>query len=235
MQITPNVHLVPGMRGANTYLLLGSTVTLVDTGMPGSEDKILAHIEDLGRNTADLSLIVITHHHLDHVGSLAALKARTSAQVLAHPGDAGLISGQQPPPPASSPLLRFIFWVVTPLMPAPRPVPVDLAVQDGDRLEVGGPLGDATVVHVPGHTSGSIALHLPSERMLICGDTLDHRRGRLGPPPKPFTEDMDQALASIRLMAGLEFDILCPGHGAPIVGGAGEQVRAMVQALDLHG
>ena len=95
-----------------------------------------------------------------------------------------------------------------------------------------GPLGGATVVHVPGHTPGSIALHFPSERLLICGDTIDHRRNRLGPPPKPFTEDMDQAIASLRRMAELEFDVLCPGHGTPIVGGADEQVRAMVQALD---
>ncbi len=231
MQITPNVHQIPDMRGANTYLLLGTTLTLVDTGMPGSEDKILAYIEDLGRSADDLFRIVITHHHLDHVGSLAALKARTSAQVLAHPGDAGLISGEQSPPPASSPFMRFLFWLVTPLMPAPEPVPVDLAVRDGSRLDMGDPLGDATVVHVPGHTRGSIALHLPSEQLLICGDTIGHRRGRLGPPPKPFTEDMDQALASMRLMARLEFDILCPGHGAPLTGGAGEQVRAMVQTL----
>jgi glyoxylase-like metal-dependent hydrolase (beta-lactamase superfamily II) len=200
--------------------------------MPGSEDTILGYIETLDRNPDDLSCIVITHHHLDHVGSLAALKARTSAQVLAHPDDTGLISGEQSPPPASSPFMRFLFWLVTPLMPAPEPVPVDLAVGDGDHLDMGDPLVDATVLHVPGHTRGSIALHLPSERLLICGDTIGHRRGRLGPPPKPFTEDMDQAVASIRLLAGLEFDVLCPGHGAPLIGGAGAQVRAMVQTLD---
>ena len=232
MEITPNVHLIPDMRGANAYLLLGATLTLVDTGMPGSEDTILGYIETLGRSATDLSRIVITHHHLDHVGSLAALKARTSAQVVAHPGDAGLISGEQSPPPASSPLMRFLFWLVTPLMPAPDPVPVDLTIQDGEPLDMGDQLGGGVVVHVPGHTPGSIALYLPSQRLLICGDTINHRRGRLGPPPKPFTEDMDQALASIRLMAGLEFDLLCPGHGAPIVEGADRQVRAMVQALD---
>ena len=232
MEITPNVHLIPNMRGANTYLLLGATATLVDTGMPGSADTILGYMEELALSASDLSRIVITHHHLDHVGSLAALKSRTSAQVVAHPGDAGLISGEQAPPPASSPIMRLLFRLVTPFMPAPEPVPVDLAVRDGDRLDLGDPLGSATVVHVPGHTPGSIALHLPSRRLLICGDTIDHRRGRLGPPPKPFTEDMDQALASIRLMAGLECDVLCPGHGAPIVSGADQQVRAMVQALD---
>lgn len=232
MEIIPNVYLIPGMRGANAYLLLGDTLTLVDAGMPGSEETILGYVEGLGLSAHDLSRIVITHHHLDHVGSLAALKSRTSAQVLAHPGDAGLISGEQSPPPASSPLMRFLFWLVTPLMPAPEPVPVDLAVQDGDRLDTPGPLGGATVVHVPGHTPGSIALHLPSERLLICGDTIDHRRNRLGPPPKAFTADMDQAIASLRRMAELEFDVLCPGHGTPIAGGADEQVRAMVQALD---
>ena len=122
-------------------------------------------------------------------------------------------------------------------MPTPDPVPVDQTVQDGDHLDTSaalstGPLGGATVVHVPGHTPGSIALHFPSERLLICGDTIDHRRGRLGPPPKQFTVDMNQALVSIRRMAELEFDALCPGHGTPIVGGADEQERAMVQALD---
>jgi glyoxylase-like metal-dependent hydrolase (beta-lactamase superfamily II) len=228
MEIVPNVHLVPGMRGANVYLLLGSTLTLVDTGMPGSEEAILAYIDSLGLDAGDLARMVITHHHLDHVGGIAAMKRRTAALVLAHPDDAGLISGEQSPPPASSPLMRFLFWLVAPLMPTLEPVPVDVTVQDGERLDL---LGGATVVHVPGHTPGSIALHFPSEGLLICGDTIDHRRGRLGPPPKPFTEDMDQALASIRRMSELEFDVLCPGHGAPIVGGADQQVRALVQAL----
>jgi glyoxylase-like metal-dependent hydrolase (beta-lactamase superfamily II) len=228
MEIVPNVHLVPGMRGANVYLLLGSTLTLVDTGMPGSEEAILAYIDSLGLDAGDLARMVITHHHLDHVGGIAAMKRRTAALVLAHPDDAGLISGEQSPPPASSPLMRFLFWLVAPLMPTLEPVPVDVTVQDGERLDL---LGGATVVHVPGHTPGSIALHFPSEGLLFCGDTIDHRRGRLGPPPKPFTEDMDQALASIRRMSELEFDVLCPGHGAPIVGGADQQVRALVQAL----
>jgi glyoxylase-like metal-dependent hydrolase (beta-lactamase superfamily II) len=228
MEIIPNVHLVPGTRGTNVYLLLGRTLTLVDTGMPGSEAAILAYIDGLGLDAGDLARMVITHHHLDHVGGIAAMKRRTAALVLAHPDDAGHISGEQSPPPASSRLMRFFFWLAAPLMPTLDPVPVDVTVQDGEHLDL---LGGATVIHVPGHTAGSIALHFPADRLLICGDTIDNRRGRLGPPPKPFTEDMDQALASIRRMAALEFDVLCPGHGAPIVGGADQQVRAIALAL----
>jgi glyoxylase-like metal-dependent hydrolase (beta-lactamase superfamily II) len=136
-----------------------------------------------------------------------------------------MISGEQPPPPARSGLLRLLFRLLAPIMPAAEPVPVDGTLQDGDPLDL---LGGATVVHVPGHTPGSIALHFPSDRLLICGDAIDGRGQRLGPPPNSFTADVAQALVSLRRLAGLEFDVLCPGHGVPIVGGADQAVRAML-------
>jgi len=228
MEIIPNVHQVPGMRGANVYLLLDSTLTLVDTGMPGSANAILSYIEGLDPPAGDLARIVITHHHLDHVGSLAALKQCTSAQVFAHPGDASFISGEQSASPPAGALMRLLFRLLAPLLPQADPVPVDGTLQDGERLDL---LSGATVVHVPGHTPGAIALHFPAERLLICGDVVDHRRNRLGPPPKAFTDDMDQAIAALHRLAELDFDVLCPGHGAPIVGGADEQLRTMVRAL----
>ena len=227
MEIIPNVHLVPGVRGVNVYLLLGSKLALVDTGMPGNAGAILSYIDDLGL-TADLTRIIITHHHLDHVGSAAAVKQHTSSLLSAHSGDAPFISGEQSPPPPQSAIMRLFFRLLAPILPHAQLVPVDVTLQDGDRLDL---LGGATVVHVPGHTPGSIALHFPSERMLICGDTISHRGNGLGPPPKPFTADLNQAIASLRRMAELEFDLLCPGHGAPIVGRAGDQVRAMVREL----
>lgn len=228
MEIVPNVHLVPGVRGANLYLLLGRSLTLVDAGMPGSEAAVLAYLDSLGLAASDLGRIVVTHHHLDHVGGLAALKARTQAGVLAHPADAPFISGEQQQPSARGAVMRLVFGLLGRLMPAAAPAAVDATLQDGESLDI---LGGATVVHVPGHTPGSIALHFPAERLLICGDVIDHRGGRLGPPPKPFTADMEQAIASLQRLAELDFDVLCPGHGAPLVGGAGDQVRAMVQAL----
>jgi glyoxylase-like metal-dependent hydrolase (beta-lactamase superfamily II) len=225
MEIIPNLHRIPGVKGVNVYLLLGSTLTLVDTGMPGNANAILGYIDSLGLAPAGLARIVLTHHHLDHVGSAAALKQRTAAQLLAHPADVPFIARECAPPPPRNALDRLLGRLV-PILIRAEPAPVDLTVQDGDRLDL---LGGATVVHVPGHSPGSIALHLPSERVLICGDAIDHRRNRLEPPSKLFTADMDQALASLRRLAELEFDLLCPGHGDPIVGGAGEQVRAMVR------
>jgi len=228
MEIIPNVHLVPGVRGVNIYLLVGSDLTLVDAGMPGHDSAILGYIDSLGLAGAKLTRIVITHHHLDHVGGAAAVKQRASSLLLAHPADAPFISGEQPPLPAQSTILRMLFRLLGPVLPRAQPVPVDATLQDGDHLDL---LDGATVLHVPGHSPGSIALHFPSERLLICGDTISNRGNRLGPPPKVFTADMDQAIASLRRMAELDFDILCPGHGAPVVGGAGEQLRALVRQL----
>jgi glyoxylase-like metal-dependent hydrolase (beta-lactamase superfamily II) len=113
-----------------------------------------------------------------------------------------------------------------PLMPRAETAPVDVTVQDGDHLDL---LGGATVLHVPGHTPGSIALHLPAEGVLLCGDAIDHRRGKLGPPPKGFTLDMDQAMDSVRRMAELDFEVLGPGHGAPIRSGADRKLRAAIE------
>lgn len=228
MEIIANVHRIPGLRGAGAYLLLGNGLTLVDSGMPGSEEPILDYIASLGRAPADLARIIVTHHHLDHVGSLSALRQRSGAQVVAHVDEAPFISGQQAPPLPQGGMMRRILRLTAPLMPQALRVGIDITVQDGDRLDV---LGGATVVHVPGHTLGAIALHCPSERVLICGDVIDHRGGRLGPPPRAFTVDMDQAIQSLHRLAELEFDMLCLGHGEPIPGGADEQVRAMVQRL----
>jgi glyoxylase-like metal-dependent hydrolase (beta-lactamase superfamily II) len=104
----------------------------------------------------------------------------------------------------------------------------DELVDDGDDLDV---LGGAMVLHIPGHTPGAIALHLPTEGVLLCGDAINHRGGRLGPPPAGFTVDGQQAAASIRRLAELRFEVLCPGHGEPIIGGAADQVRTMAANL----
>lgn len=75
MEIIPNVHRIPGVRGVNVYQLLGGTLTLVDTGMPGHAGTILSYIDSLG----GLARIVITHYHADHVGGLAEIRQRTGA------------------------------------------------------------------------------------------------------------------------------------------------------------
>ena len=79
-RVSESVHHLPDIVGGPT-ILLGETVTIVDTGVPASEDAILAAVGELGRSPAEVADIVITHADGDHVGSLAALVERTGATV----------------------------------------------------------------------------------------------------------------------------------------------------------
>ena len=225
MEIIPRVHRVPKVKGANAYLLLGSKLTLVDTGMPGNAEVVLRYIQELGYLAMDLTRIILTHHHVDHVGSLAAIKRQTPACMLAHPDDEPIISGKRAHPLPQGLIMNLLYRIM-PAMTCCEPASIDVPANDGARLDI---LGGATVVHAPGHTPGSIALHFPAERLLICGDAINRRGNRLGLPLKPFTADMEQAFKTAMRLCILDFEILCPGHGDPIIGGAATQILAMLK------
>ena len=75
------------------------SLTLIDSGPPGQADSIAAAVGDLGLSLTSLRQIILTHYHEDHVGSAAALAARSGARVLAHRADALVIRGEMPGPP----------------------------------------------------------------------------------------------------------------------------------------
>jgi len=218
IQIITGVYLLSsflgiGAWGANVYLLVDDDLTLVDTGFSGRADLILEQIEELGYSPSDVKRIIITHHHADHTGGLAALKRATQAEVIAHPADAPYIDGTLPQPGPVRPqwlskLLARFSWLL-----ATEPVVVDTLVNDGDELPI---LGGIKILHTPGHTPGSICLYLQSKDLLIAGDLLAHRFG-LRLPSKSFTVDIAQEIQSVKRVASLEFDIICFGHGLPIM------------------
>ena len=224
MEIIPGLHRVPNLRRASAYLVLGDSLTLVDAGMPGDVETILKAIKDLGQKPADLTQIIVTHHHADHCGGLAGLRAQTGAQILAHAADAPYICGELARPLPKHFLLRSRFCLMRRRSHGGG-VSVDGTLDDGDHLAL---LGGATVIHVPGHSPGSIVLHFPAEGVLISGDALIVQGGRPAPPPRFFSQDPEKAATTIRRLAALNFDILCPGHGEPIMSGAAGHLRTMI-------
>ncbi|GAA0485116.1 MBL fold metallo-hydrolase [Streptomyces olivaceiscleroticus] len=208
---------------------------LVDTGVPGSAPAVLAALAELGARPDDVRQIVLTHSHVDHIGSAADLVAATGATVLAGAPDAPVIRGEAPEPPpvptAAEQVLheQVMAGLAAAGVGAPRPVAVDTELHDGDQLE-----GWGEPVHVlaaPGHTAGSIALHLPESGVLFPGDIIGQGEGRvvLG----PFSVDREQAVASFRKLASLTpLETVCVPHGEPVVGGAAAVLRAATPEKD---
>jgi len=216
-EIVPGIHWIEGIN-CNVYILVDKELTLIDTGLPRKAKKILSYITDvLQRKPSDVKLIIITHAHLDHTGSLKPVRDATGAKVAAHPEDAEYIAGRKRMAPPKGGI-RFVFKLMSPFMKV-EPVEVDQKIVEGDVV------AGLKVIHVPGHTPGSIALLDEKRKVLFSGDTIRFRDGKIEGPPEKFTPDPKTAAQSIERLKTLDFDIMLSGHGQPLRPEAGKKVR----------
>lgn len=197
---------------------------LIDTGARGSAAAILEGIASIGRRPEDVREIVLTHYHDDHVGGAVELVARSGARVLAHRTEAPVIEGRQPQlPPKLEEFEVALAASIMPNVPRADPVGVDQQLEDGDAA-LGG-----VVMHVPGHTAGSIALYDETAKLLFTGDTIASHAG--APILGVFNVDRGQTIASLKRLAELDVDVACFGHGEPLVGDAGARLRELSRGL----
>jgi glyoxylase-like metal-dependent hydrolase (beta-lactamase superfamily II) len=157
------------------------------------------------------------------------LARRSGAQVLAHRDEVPYIEQAKSLPTASL-AQRLLNWLGDRILFRLSPCQVDRRVEDGDVIEG---LGGTQVIHTPGHTPGSICLYQPERRILFCGDALFNANpitGRPGLrlPIRLVTVDNAQARDSVGKLSTLAVEVLCCGHGEPIMDGAGEKVRALL-------
>ncbi len=222
-ELAPGVYLI-SLGMVNAYLLDGDELTLIDTGVPGSEDKILAAMRELGKQPTDLRHIIVTHCHADHAGSLAALKQATHAPAYMHPLDAAMVRegrSMRPVKPAPGLLPNLMYNLL--IRAAPGIVPtatIDHEINDGDTLPFAGGL---KAIHAPGHCAGQLAFLWPHHGgLLIAADAAAHMM-RLG--LSIVYEDLAEGQRSLGKLAALNFEMACFGHGGPIKSGASAQFR----------
>jgi glyoxylase-like metal-dependent hydrolase (beta-lactamase superfamily II) len=227
-ELAPGIHRID-LGASNAYLVVDDAgLALVDTGLPGSGKKILALIGALGRRPEEITRIILTHQHPDHIGGVADLVAASGAEVWAHPLDTRAIEGTGKRDAPKGPLgLAFNMFII----PRLRSVQVTHPMSDGETLPILASEGGLRVVATPGHTLGHISLYLAARKLLFAGDVLRHSGEKIVPSPAMFNRDQAQALRSFANLTRLEIEASLPGHGAPIMRGAGVRLAQTAEAL----
>ncbi|HEX3271539.1 MAG TPA: MBL fold metallo-hydrolase [Ktedonobacterales bacterium] len=227
-ELTSGIHRID-TGASNAYLIVDDAgLALVDTGLPGSGKKILALIGALGRRPEEITRILLTHQHPDHIGGAADLVAASGAEVWAHPLDTPAIEGTGKRDGPKGPLGMVFNMLIFPRL---RTVKVAHPLNDGETLPVLAGEGGLRVVATPGHTRGHISLYLAARKLLFAGDVLRHSGEKIVPSPAMFNRDQAQALRSFADLTRLEIEASLPGHGAPIMRGAGARLAQAAGAL----
>lgn len=209
------IHTIQSLI-ANLYLVeTRSGIVIVDTGFFNAARPILQTLAQLGHEPRDVRLILLTHVHLDHVGSAAELRKLTGAPIAMHRADIGKARAGRHNLPKGRGLYGKIlehtfngvgmqFWYT-----AFEP---DILLEEGQRLNDFGLNG--CVVQTPGHTLGSISLALP-DGVLMIGDAMINQI-RVGMPL--YGEDIALAYESLRKLHAMRPRVLYSGHGKPFTG-----------------
>lgn len=210
---------------------------LVDCGYP---DFIPHLAEAAGRHGIELESVtklIVTHHDIDHMGSLAALKRLyPGMDIIAHElevpyvqgirkslrveqAEASLDSLPDAEKPGAESFIRFLRSV--------EPAAVDRAVSHGEKLPW---CGGIEIVHTPGHMPGHISLYLAASKTLIAGDAVVIEEGKLAIANPVYTLDMDAALRSIQLLLNYDIERIVCYHGGRFHGDAGQALRQLIFA-----
>ena len=228
-EITAGVYRISSGR-SNSYLLSGDELTLVDTGMPGEAEGVIESITKIGRRCEDLNYILITHAHMDHMGSVAALKKVSGAKVVASTREVAYIEGLRKTwtmgrEGLAGKVFRGVLFLMETFSFGYEPVSVDIPCQGGEVIDC---FGGITVISSPGHSPGSLSFYQGERRIIFTGDALSGVP-QLKLPPRLGCADYREALASVKRIAELDYDICLFGHGAPLKKGASQAVRGLLK------
>ena len=214
-QITdPSGRSLP--RFVYVYMIYGREITLIDSGVASSARIIPEYLRNTGRNPEEISLMILTHGHPDHIGAAKAIKEISGCSVAAHGADR--------------------VWIENPDQQLKdRPVPgfyslvkgsvrVDRILNEGDVLYLE-PEMHLDVLHTPGHSPGSISLWMQEEGVLFSGDAIT-LAGEM-----PIYDDIKSSMASIQRLKAIEgINLLLSAWDEPRQGE--DAYRIMDQGLD---
>jgi len=208
------IHKLP-LGNCNCYLVKQQGMVLIDTGFPNQRENFCRMMEALSLAPKDISLILLTHGHWDHIGSAADLKKITGGRIAINHREKRCVENALKEFPSGigiwGAVLALLMRVVSPMAQFP-PCRIDLALDDEDfSLR---PFGiEGKVLHTPGHSSGSMSLLLDSGDAFVGDLAMSGLPMRIGPGLPSVGEDVDTIKNSYRLLLDNGARMIHPAHG----------------------
>jgi hydroxyacylglutathione hydrolase len=206
---------------SNTYLIQGNDGwILVDAGNPHQEKRFFRLLRQYGLRPEDIRLIVVTHVHFDHVGSLSAIKAECRCPVMVHEKEYQLLKEARLVFPRGTNLqgkgAAFAATQLAKYSPSTKafkfePVEAEIVISGEVSLEKFGIAGK--IIPAPGHTAGSLSVLL-ADGLAFVGDlTANYAPLGLSSVFPPFADDGDELLESWMKLLEAGAKTIAPGHG----------------------
>ncbi len=215
-QVTENITFIPGqddfIPDSHVYVLgpkNSHDLTLVDAGLMGKGAYKLASLREEGYRIEDIKRVIMTHTHLDHLGCLAELREQLPGlEVWIHEEEARPLEQGDERTVYGMEAFRSMCQAQFHLKPGAFSFPIARKLRGGEKLTLGGLTWE--VLHIPGHSLGSIALYDPEGKVLIPGDVVyaDFAIGRFDLHGARGATLRDSLLQ----LAEQEVKILLPGH-----------------------
>jgi len=232
MQLAPHLHRIGNDIVAAYLVDAPEGITVIDAGMPGHWRDLQAELKAMGKSLDDIKGVVLTHGDSDHLGFAERLRRDNGVPIFVHAADADRAKGGDKPKVAMGPMrfgatAGFFAYALRKGGMRTHHVAEVIEVADGDILALP---GSPVVIGMPGHSPGSIAVHVPFVDAIFVGDALTTRHvltGRKKAQPAPFTDDPDLALDSLDRLATVNASWVLPGHGVPWRGKPVEVVQAV--------
>lgn len=215
-EVTEGVYFIQGqdefIPDAHVYILgkPGSKdLSIIDAGLMGKGDYKVQSIRDFGLELEDVKRVIMTHTHLDHIGCLSQIREQLPwLELWVHEVEADPLESGDDRTVYGMDMFKSMMVMQYQLKPGDFTFTVDRRLKEGEVLEIGDMVWE--ILHIPGHSAGSIALYDPANRVLVPGDTVyaDYAIGRFD----LHGADASALKASLNRLAGLDVDILLPGH-----------------------
>ncbi|MEJ2740853.1 MAG: MBL fold metallo-hydrolase, partial [Dehalococcoidia bacterium] len=202
----------------NVYLIRGRRNAIIDSGPPGlGGEAVAAALEVLDLSISDVDFILNTHGHLDHAGGNADIKALSNAQVCIHNDDALFLEDDErtwdkyygPPVEALKGRDRFEEKKKAFLNSRPVQAAIDRRLEDNDVIDLGDGV-ELRVVHIPGHSPGSVGFYRENEGMLFTGDSVGGLHNTTG--SLPIITDFPAYKKSMQRLLEMPVRFLLCGH-----------------------